>query len=348
MIPSRGLRLLIAVFAVWIGFGAVQAGWTQVLVSAGPSDPIRPFSVATYEERHIPESELTSVNDGVTATPALTFKEEFTEINAFILRYFRLDRHLTYRKKAEMAQTLSTDEIDIEAEDLPELLQEVGWEMELPIHIDKDVIFVRGGASITSDNKDIDNLDYNTFVQFGYVFDPEADFSWQLGLLQRSVLGEISAILPFGMLSIGDGDDIFSIGVIHLPEHQQNDLLPFFGYSSKGKIEFELEIVLPYRVTLITRITENLLLEGQIERESTLYRLTQDDPWEDAIFASERTASTAALNYHLLDVLLLKFEVGVLASRLYEIQNRDGNKLTEFELQEGNLATGGIAIAFDF
>ncbi len=323
-----------------------EEGHGQIIYQLNSNPSIKPLLLLSSVDEYIPEAEVTNSLDSSLQTPSIATKKQISKIDLVLASLRKKRMSLFYRKSDSLAQLISEEEdLQVTEEDLPSDLFDDSWALTLPVVLNKDIIALSGGTSITSDREDVSNEDYNSIIALNYIWDPGKSVSWRFGLFQRSFLGEITPVYPLGEISFNESDFEVAIGAIHLPEFPSVAVVPFFRFTQKTSMDLAIEILFPLKLSIFMLFFENMSAELTVEKQINHYRLSQKDPWDSAVLNTTELHSTLEIGYHFLGVFLLKAGIGVLSDRKYSILEKDLDNITDFSLESKPFFTSTIALA---
>ncbi len=197
----------------------------------------------------------------------------------------------------DLQKTAQTYSID----DFPEELTLSSMGLLLALNLEKSLWIFRRDSVIASDNENISEKDSAFVNQFIYRTKSGGPSDWTFGFSHN---GGISDDTFYPLLGYSYTSDTVSFRMI----------LPAFGYVQ-------------YRLSEHTYF----LFDTTIERDS--YRLTEDAPWDNAIFRLTNVNSRIELGLRTSSGLELGVSYGMVMFRLWDIKDKDQNELGNFHMK---------------
>ncbi|MBF0276178.1 MAG: hypothetical protein HQM13_00245 [SAR324 cluster bacterium] len=323
----------------------------QIIFQLAPDPPIRPWLLLSSGEEYVPESPVISSIDPSLETPSLSEKSQTLNLNLGILQFSKKKTSVTYRKSETLAKTILSDSnetLQISRGDLPASLFQEGGTLSLGIPLGENTFHFQGGASMTTDKKDISNEDYNSSNAVFFRIDPKAKTSWTVGFFQRTFLGDISPVYPLAEVAFDDSDYNMAMGAIHFPEYPDLIVVPFFRLTIKTKMELALDLVFPVRASLYTVFLDDWSLELSLEQRNEYFRLSRKIPWDSTILQRTHLVTKMEVAYHLFGIFLLKAGIGNFSSRKNAFLDEDLDQMAAFSLETKPQVNGHISLATRF
>lgn len=186
-------------------------------------------------------------------------------------------------------------------EDFPEKLSLSAMGLLVAFNLEKSVWIFRRDEVIASDRKEISEEDSAFANQFLYRTKSGGPSDWTFGFTHNG----------------GIGEDTF---------------IPLLGYSYESDT-VSFRMILPAFGFVQYRLSEHTYFLFDTTAESDNYRLTEEAPWNNAIFKLTNVNSRIELGLRTSGGLELGVSYGMIMYRLWDIKDQDDNDLGNFHMK---------------
>ncbi|MBF0350415.1 MAG: hypothetical protein HQM11_05255 [SAR324 cluster bacterium] len=314
-------RLVLAGF-LWFCFN--QTTQAQVSMDMAPVPLFYKDPWVLLQQENIEDNTIES-SAVISEEPAsISISNQYGFFRLWNIYLFQGQTTLDITNETLFAENLYQESHQVESADLPVKLYASGIYATLPIAFEHGSISLLGGHSITTDQKDISEEDYNQ--QYGITFGWESsDSVWYAGAIQRSVLGSESTLEGLLRYELYLGENFWFV-------EAEGESWSAGYMGTWGDVLIETRI--PYFFTMGIPVSDYFSLMLMSWKPTTYYRLSEEEPWNSAVLRDTQIKSTLSLAWHAWMPLVIHWGMGQLAEHSIKWLDESGKTFAKTNLSD--------------
>ena len=271
--------------AVFILFLFPLEGFAQLILDFSPKASRFPREIVGIKQVN---TEDTEVSDGFqidAESSSLEYQDQAAALNLGFLYYSQSKRNVVYSGFGEPSVNISNSEnYTISRDDLPENLYKEEGYLGIPIWLGQGRLNLYYGQLTLSDREEISEEDVVRYIDAEYYLTPDEPSTWLVGWYYADLFGGIYNV-------------------------------PVLGYLNETNEIISVQLAIPVKWSVGVAFLNGWVLGIGQQIEGEAYRLTEEDPWQNAIMSFTGLKSIASIGYHFASGWYIKLEGGTLTQQ---------------------------------